>query len=40
MANKFLNWIDRVALPVAGFVAVTSTILMCAIIVARLFFKF
>ena len=40
MSNKFLNWIDRVGLPVAGFVAVTSTFLMAAIIVARLLFKF
>jgi uncharacterized membrane protein len=36
MANRFLNWIDRVGLPLAAFVSVTGSVLMFVIIIYRL----
>lgn len=37
MANKFIDWIDRVGVPIMGFVAVTSTLLMAIILIFRIF---
>jgi hypothetical protein len=40
MANKFLDWVDRVGLPVSGLIAVWGAIFIAALLVVRLFFKF
>jgi uncharacterized membrane protein len=39
MANRFLNWIDRVGLPLAAFVSVTGSVLMFVIIIIRLLYE-
>jgi len=36
MANRFLDWIDRVGLPIAAFVSVTGSILTFVVILFRL----
>ena len=36
MANRFLDWIDRVGLPIAAFVSVSGSILLFLIILFRL----
>lgn len=36
MANRFLDWIDRVGLPLAAFVSVSGSILLFVIILFRL----
>jgi amino acid permease len=40
MANKFINWIDRVGLPVVGFLCVTSATLLALSIAVRVIFDF
>lgn len=39
MAEKFLNWIDRVGLPLAAFVSVSGSVLMFVIIIIRLIYE-
>ena len=36
MANRFLDWIDRVGLPLAAFVSVSGSVLLFVIILFRL----
>lgn len=36
MANRFLDWIDRVGLPLAAFVSVSGSILLFVILLFRL----
>lgn len=40
MVNKFLDWVDRVGLPISGLIAVWGAIFVAALATVRILFKF
>jgi len=40
MSKKFLDWVDRVGLPVSGLIAVWGAMFVAALLIVRILFKF